>query len=123
MPDAIFIGLREVVVALSIAALIYGAKRLTNAIRALLAGNNAIKEGLRLIIKQQIIMAHTFVIKRHGELDERVAQQLLEEYKAYKGLGGNGMGDKLMRDLETATGYPFYTHIQQEQEREREKRK
>ena len=102
----------SIFVAVLIALIMFGARKTSQIIAQARANNEAIKEGMRALIKQNLVMVHTFVCRHHGTLDDRISQQLIDGYKAYKELGGNGVGDKMVHEIETMTGLPIQAEIE-----------
>jgi len=62
----------------------------------------AIKQGVKLILRRDIISEHAKYVIDEEAMPPMVYDNLCEEYEAYKCLGGNGMVKKLMEDLANA---------------------
>lgn len=63
---------------------------------------NAIKDGLVLLLRENIITAHVKYVEEKTPMMALAYDNICEIYEKYKTLGGNGMADKLMKDLERA---------------------
>lgn len=60
--------------------------------------NAAIKEGLRTLLRNELIQAHRDYVDR-GFVTLEILEYCEQTYNAYHGLGGNGSGDKLWEDI------------------------
>lgn len=63
---------------------------------------NAIKNGVKLVLRRDIISEHSKYVVEKTPIPPFMYDNLCEEYEAYKTLGGNGMVKKLMDDLAQA---------------------
>ena len=60
---------------------------------------NAIKNGVKLVLRRDIISEHAKYVVDKNPMPPLIYDNLCEEYEAYKTLGGNGMVKKLLDDL------------------------
>lgn len=80
------------------AALAVGYRRLTRRIAAAITENDALKQGLRALLRDRIIQGYNhYEGKGHWPIYAR--DSMLDMYKQYAALGGNGTVSDLMADL------------------------
>ena len=60
--------------------------------------NNALQEGLKSLLRADIIRCHEKYMER-GEIPIYAKEALEKEYKAYHGLGGNDVATQLYEEL------------------------
>ena len=72
---------------------------LARSMRALIKTNDAQKDGIRTILRNELIVLHRGLAEEQGWCtlaDKEYAERL---YQAYHELGGNGTGTKLYEDV------------------------
>lgn len=80
------------------AALAIGYRRLTRRIGTTISENEALKQGLRALLRDRIIQGYNhYEGKGHWPIYAR--DSMLDMYKQYAALGGNGTVSDLMADL------------------------
>lgn len=74
------------------------------AIAALVGGlwrqNRAVREGLRSLLRCEIVKAHKEYVVRGDPMSLEDLEYVGKTYEAYHALGGNGTGTRLWKDIE-----------------------
>lgn len=83
----------------SVATILVG--KLTGIISDRRNEDEAIKEGLRTLLRNELVAAHKEWCQEQGHITLEALEFCEQTYGAYHGLGGNGSGDKLWHDIKT----------------------
>lgn len=62
---------------------------------------DALKEGMRTLLRNELVAAHREWYEEKGYITLETLEFCHQTYEAYHGLGGNGSGDKLFNDIKT----------------------
>lgn len=62
---------------------------------------DALKEGMRTLLRNELVAAHREWYEEKGYITLEALEFCHQTYEAYHGLGGNGSGDKLFEDIKT----------------------
>lgn len=62
---------------------------------------DALKEGMRTLLRNELVAAHREWYEEKGYITLEALEFCQQTYEAYHGLGGNGSGDKLFKDIKT----------------------
>ena len=62
---------------------------------------DALKEGMRTLLRNELVAAHREWYEEKGYITLEALEFCQQTYNAYHGLGGNGSGDKLFKDIKT----------------------
>lgn len=68
--------------------------------------NRAMEHGMTAILRQQLIELHRIWVIERGYAPVEIKEQADDIYEAYSGLGGNGTGTELHRQILEAHAVP-----------------
>lgn len=75
--------------------------RLTGVIGSSRDEMDALKEGVRTLLRNELVAAHREWFEEKGCITLEALEYCHQTYEAYHGLGGNGSGDKLFEDIKS----------------------
>ena len=71
-----------------------------NALRKKQAHDDAMEQGMRVLLRTQIVDAYDLYHNQHARLTVERKREIVEAYGAYSALGGDGVITEMYRELE-----------------------